>query len=281
MNSNGSNIYLANALGLFSPAITLVLFALLSSLRGERLDTTTAFTTIAILGLVTHPANMVMTVVPRIVAAMSAFDRIQTFLLRTSLQNTRQNIRHEPQTRDSDLSASLTQQETPSLVVQIRDLQIGGHQPILDNVSIDIVAGSLTIISGATGSGKTLLLRTILGEVVPSNGTVKVALTSCRMAYCAQNPWLPSGTIKEVISGAVDGFNSSDECRYREVVRICCLNHDFASLPLGDQTQIGSQGHNLSGGQRQRVVCISPILFMACKLTRSRLWPGLYLLVAM
>ncbi|KAK3192091.1 hypothetical protein K4F52_001718 [Lecanicillium sp. MT-2017a] len=41
----------ANALGLFSPAITLVLFALLSTLRGQRLDTTTAFTTIAILGL--------------------------------------------------------------------------------------------------------------------------------------------------------------------------------------------------------------------------------------
>jgi hypothetical protein len=41
---------------------------------------------------------------------------------------------------------------------------------------------------------------------------------------------------------------------------MCCLTHDFASLPDGDQTQIGSKGLNLSGGQRQRVVCFSGIL---------------------
>lgn len=49
----------ANALGIFSPAIILTLFAILAGARGVTLDAETAFTSIAILALVTHPANMV------------------------------------------------------------------------------------------------------------------------------------------------------------------------------------------------------------------------------
>lgn len=57
----------ANALGIFTPAITLVIFAIMSYFRGETLDAEAAFTTVAILTMVTHPANMVMTIIPRIV----------------------------------------------------------------------------------------------------------------------------------------------------------------------------------------------------------------------
>lgn len=81
----------ANALGMFAPVITIVLAAVLAA-KGESLglggsgdgkkglDTETAFTAVAILGMVTHPANMVMTIVPRIVAAFASFERIQAFL---------------------------------------------------------------------------------------------------------------------------------------------------------------------------------------------------------
>lgn len=53
-----SDIVVANALGLFSPVIVLSLFAVIAGLHGDTLDTETAFTTIAILSMVTHPANM-------------------------------------------------------------------------------------------------------------------------------------------------------------------------------------------------------------------------------
>src|SRR3954447_20645989 len=48
----------ANALGIFSPILTFVLYVVVTRWNGSALDTKTAFTTTALLGLVTHPANM-------------------------------------------------------------------------------------------------------------------------------------------------------------------------------------------------------------------------------
>jgi ATP-binding cassette subfamily C (CFTR/MRP) protein 1 len=225
----------------------------ISQAHGVNLDTETAFTTVAILSMVTHPANMVMTIVPRAVAALAGFERIQSFLLRPSLQDNRGTLPRSSLVSDLP-SGHLTK---PGLAVQIRGLRIGHKQIILDNINIDVDLSSLTIISGPTGSGKSTLLRTILGEVVPASGSI--SLSTKRIAYCAQRPWLPSGTIRDVIYGAKDAEGAIIQDReewYRTVTSACCLTHDFNSLPDGDQTQIGSRGLNLSGGQRQRVVRI-------------------------
>lgn len=73
-----------------------------------------------------------------------------------------------------------------------------------------------------------------------------------RIAYCSQKPWLPSGTIRQVIQGMAAEVNGE---WYRRVTEACCLLEDFASFPTGDYTLIGSGGSTLSGGQKQRVVC--------------------------
>jgi ABC-type multidrug transport system fused ATPase/permease subunit len=202
----------------------------------------------AILSMVTHPANMIMTIVPRAVAAFAAFERIQSFLLRPSLQDSRELL-------SKDFN-SLTRSPAPGLAIQIRELKIGNESPIFKEISIEVDASSFTILSGPTGSGKSTLLRAILGEVTHSHGSI--GLSTRQIAYCAQKPWLPNGTIKEVIYGASETHGTDDQTHeewYDEIINICCLDHDFESLPNGDQTQIGSRGLNLSGGQRQRVVC--------------------------
>lgn len=107
----------------------------------------------------------------------------------------------------------------------------------------------MVIISGPTGSGKSTLLRAMLGEISPSDGFVQVS--NQRIAYCAQKPWLPSGTIREAIQTSTD---PADEEWYYKTIDMCCLTHDLESLIDGEHTQIGSNGMNLSGGQRQRVV---------------------------
>jgi ABC-type bacteriocin/lantibiotic exporter with double-glycine peptidase domain len=191
----------------------------------------------AILSMVTHPANMVMTIVPRAMAAFSGFERIQAFLLRESLHDQRGTLPKD------------------STAIQIRQLRIGYKPLILEHIDIEVATGSLAIISGPTGSGKSTLLRAMLGEAAPVQGSI--SLSTRQIAYCAQKPWLPSGTIKEVIHGATEIYSSSDPDNgrwYHEVTAMCCLTHDFNSLPQGDLTRIGSGGLNLSGGQRQRVV---------------------------
>lgn len=41
--------------------------------------------------------------------------------------------------------------------------------------------------------------------------------------------------------------------KYREVIRVCCLEKDLEMMEYGDQTEIGERGINLSGGQKQRI----------------------------
>ncbi|KAB5513252.1 ABC transporter-like protein [Coniochaeta sp. 2T2.1] len=246
----------ANALGIFSPAITLVLHAVIAASTGHDFDTETAFTTTAILGMVTHPANMVMTIVPRGVAAFAGFARIQNFLLRPSLDDHRNEV---PTASISGTASSIVSVE-PSPAITITNLTIGDMVPILANVSINTAEGSLTIISGPVGSGKSSLLRAILGQVAPILGSV--GLSTRRIAYCAQRPCLPSGSMKDVIIGYSD---IHDEQWHRQVIEACCLTEDLGSLAEGANTQIGSRGVNLSGGQRQRVA-LARAVYARCEI---------------
>lgn len=230
----------------------------MSGARGHKLDTETAFTTIAILSMVTHPANMVMTIMPRVVGSFAGFDRIQTFLLQPLLQDHRGSL---PKATTNSVSwdplSGLLTKSNPTIVLQ--QVRIGHKQSILNNINLEVAPGSMAIISGPVGSGKSLLLRTLLGEISPTRGSVR--LSARQIAYCAQKPWLPSGTVKEVIQSMTEQVDSE---WYQEVIDICCLKHDFDSFPDGDETPIGSRGLNLSGGQRQRVVSHSITLCSQC-----------------
>lgn len=218
-------------------------------MQGSKLDVETAFTTIAILAMVTHPANMVMTIVPRAVAAFAGFDRIQSFLCQKSLADYRGRL---SSSQPLHLETS-GQSEIPANAILMQNLKIGERHPILDNVNLAISSGSITIVTGSVGSGKSTLLRALLGEITPMYGSID--LSTRNIAYCSQKPWIPRGTIKEVIHGMT---NQVDDIWYDKVKEICCLAHDLRSLPDGDETKIGSQGLNLSGGQRQRVVSDVP-----------------------
>lgn len=211
--------------------------------------------------MVTHPANMVMTIVPRAVAAISGFERIQAFLVQQSLEAHRGILSGSLALNEQSNSWGLPSDHlSTSHAIDVRHLRIGHSQVVLDDINLQVPAGSFVILSGPTGSGKSTMLRAILGEISTAHGSISVS--SRKIAYCAQRPWLPNGTIKEVIYGATDIYTSESETHFRwyqEVINMCCLGHDFDALPHGDRTEIGSRGLNLSGGQRQRVVSWTPL----------------------
>ncbi|PTB62192.1 P-loop containing nucleoside triphosphate hydrolase protein [Trichoderma citrinoviride] len=229
----------ANALGIFSPIITFVLFALVARWNGTVLDAETAFTTTALLGLVTHPANMIMSIIPEAVGSLAAFERIQQYLL--------QPPRHDQRVLLKKLNEH-SNDDTPAISLEQVTIQISpSAPPILSNISLVVKKGSIVICSGPVGSGKSTLAKALIGELPLSSGTISVS--SKRIGSCEQVSWLPSGTIKE----AIIGFTPDDPDWYNQVVRLCCLDEDIATLPQGHRTLIGSRGLNLSGGQRQRV----------------------------
>ncbi|TKW49435.1 Canalicular multispecific organic anion transporter 2 [Colletotrichum tanaceti] len=241
----------ANALGIFTPVITFVLFVLVASLKGSSLDTETAFTTTALLGLVTHPANMIMSIVPQAIGSLAAFERIQEYLLQAPRNDQRLALKKTQDSRDA---------VSPAVRVEGVTIQSSSvSPPILTNINLAIDKGSIVICSGPVGSGKTTLVKSLMGELPAASGTISVS--SKRVGYCEQSPWLPSGTLKE----AVRGFSPEESSWYDQVIRLCCLDEDLSVLPNGDQTMIGSRGLNLSGGQRQRVA-LARAVYARCEM---------------
>lgn len=247
----------ANALGMFAPVLTLVLYAILARLRGSGLDAETAFTSIAVLVLITHPANMVMTIVPRIVASFANFERIQSFLLEPPREDHRQissEILHESEGPGSDLA-------TPRcLAIKLEGLCVGETRRALDDIHLTVRQESINILSGSMAAGKTTLVRSILSEV-PSVGLV--AISSKRIGYCSQIPWLPNGSIKQIVTSFAADSIVNDSNWYETVINACCLTKDINEVPNGDDTVIGSRGINLSGGQRQRLALARAIFYRA------------------
>lgn len=116
----------------------------------------------------------------------------------------------------------------------------------LDVGTFSIPQNRLTAIIGPTGAGKSSLLQAILGEMTLNGGSVDIHGT---IAYVEQDAWIMSGTLRDNIVF----MSELDIGRYRDVVRMCCLEEDFRFFPHADQFVVGEAGSNLSGGQRARI----------------------------
>lgn len=138
---------------------------------------------------------------------------------------------------------------------------------VLRNINIRLPKKELTVVSGPTGAGKSLLLASILGEAELMSGKIRVPkaplvearhdpqanksdwIIDSAIAYVAQTPWIENASIKDNILFDLP----HDAGRYKEVLSSCALIKDLEILPDGEMTDIGANGINLSGGQRWRV----------------------------
>ena len=265
----------ANLPWIWAPAATFSVYAIQAALRGsDNLDTAQAFTSLAIMTLVTNPAAHLLSAIPRITEATACFDRIQQFLLAPSrtdqrsclesggpVQSTVFDASKDP-TRirvqsgsESDLDPVRSESHKTSLsnlalLIETADIRPARDAEIaLHDINLRIERSSITMVVGPVGAGKSTLLRALLGEIPCDRGSISVE--TIHMAYCAQIPWLSNSTIREAICGSVD--RPTDDDWYQTVLHACALNHDIANLPDGHQTCIGSKGVNLSGGQKQRM----------------------------
>ncbi|ETS83153.1 hypothetical protein PFICI_05029 [Pestalotiopsis fici W106-1] len=236
----------ANLIGIFTPAVTLFTYAVVAYFRGTALDTETAFTTTAILGMVTHPANMVMTIIPKVIASFSSYERIQKFLLEPDLADPRSvKSATEPELVDTSVESDA------AISFQHVSIVNDASKILLEDITFTVPQGSFVICAGPTASGKSTLVKTILGESNVSQG--EVCVSSRNIAYCAQSTWLPNTTIREAITSFSRETKQNDEEWYAEILRVCCLQEDLDAMAEGDKTSVGSRGMNISGGQRQRV----------------------------
>lgn len=135
-----------------------------------------------------------------------------------------------------------------------------GQAPVLDGLDLEIRPRETTAIVGATGSGKTTLVKLLLRFYDPDAGRVTLDgvdlrsfdLRSLRrnIGLVSQDVFLFHGTLRENITYGKPDANPAEieaAARNAEAWEFIC------ALPQGLDTVVGERGKKLSGGQRQRV----------------------------
>ncbi|XP_071865552.1 ATP-binding cassette sub-family C member 10 [Bombus fervidus] len=260
-----------DALCVYFWATTPVLISILTFatyvLLGHELDAKTVFTSMALLNMLIAPLNAFPWVLNGLTEAWVSLKRIQKMLnlpdadmssyyskpppgIDLVLQdtmfsiNTDQNIEQNGLTTPKDVSSPSGSSESRKIVTFEDDAIFSLH-----DINITVPKGHLIGIIGEVGSGKSLLLDGILGEIIKVRGTIAVNDIENGFAYVKQNPWLQRGTIRDnILFGKSYDYN-----KYKNILKACALSADLNSLPKKDLTPIGEAGNTLSGGQKTRI----------------------------
>ncbi|KAF0639068.1 hypothetical protein FPSE5266_00902 [Fusarium pseudograminearum] len=244
-------------------AITFGAYAIAAKLgNGETFSAAQAITALSILGVMMEPLSQLLGSIPGSFSVFGCFTRMEDFLTLEERVDRRQiQGRYKQPSRDSPRPLQETFQSTA-----MKEIQVGadgsriliadgnfnwGEKVVLQDINTSFPShkdGSLTMLVGPVGSGKSSLLKAILGETTSSNGSV--SLNVSEVAFCDQTPWVMNATIRANIIAESKGYDSA---WFDTVVSACDLTIDLGRLPEGDLTQVGDQGIKLSGGQKQRI----------------------------
>ncbi len=158
--------------------------------------------------------------------------------------------------------------ETQSVSIQMQHIgfSYGDGPAILSDVTLNIQAGEKVALVGASGGGKSTLVKILLGLYLPDSGCVcfnhipvpKIGLDVVRdnVATVLQHPALLNDTVRMNITLGAD---ISDTAIW-QALEIAQLKHSIEALPQQLETRIGRDGVRLSGGQRQRLAVARMIL---------------------
>lgn len=144
---------------------------------------------------------------------------------------------------------------------RLRTLQVRGltvHHPAatIGPLDLELRAGTVTVLTGPVGSGKSTVLRALLGLIARDAGDIRwngvdiddpaTVMVPPRVSYLPQVPRLFSETLAQTILLGVedDGLDAA--------IAMACLDADLERMGEGLDTPVGARGVRLSGGQIQR-----------------------------
>jgi ATP-binding cassette subfamily B protein len=144
----------------------------------------------------------------------------------------------------------------------------GADRPAVDDVSFDVDSGETIGLVGATGAGKSTVIKLLLRLYDDDSGAITVDGRDVRdispralraaIGYVNQDAFLFNGTVRHNIVYGTEG-EVSDE-RVHEAAKKAGVHEEILDLPEGYDTEVGDRGVRLSGGQRQRIAIARAIV---------------------
>ena len=198
-------------------------------------------------------AAMVLVVIPRSVASLNRLQEVLSEEIEISDPHTEATIAYHPE------KALICFDHVTFQYTETAD-------PVLENVSFVIPKGKTTAIVGATGAGKSSLVKLLLRINDVTAGTISYSGTDIRslsqqtirqvISYVPQKAFLFSGTI---LSNLLMGNAEATTEEIRTALEISQSSEFIDSLPQGIESFVAQGGSNYSGGQKQRM-CIARAL---------------------
>jgi ATP-binding cassette subfamily B protein len=189
--------------------------------------------------------------------ASSAGLLIQAFELPVLLERARPLLEAQPESAEAGLDPGPLR---GALALDGVSFRYGESGPwLLDDLTLAIRPGEFVAVVGPTGSGKSTLVRLLLGLERPVAGRVlvdgrplerlRIDLVRRQIGVVPQNIVLLAGSLQEVIAGGSDlsleeAWSAAEQAAVAE---------DIRALPMGMHTLLPEGGGSLSGGQRQRL----------------------------
>ncbi|EKZ0150720.1 ABC transporter ATP-binding protein [Enterococcus faecalis] len=198
-------------------------------------------------------AAMVLVVIPRSVASLNRLQEVLSEEIEISDPHTEATIAYHPE------KALICFDHVTFQYTETAD-------PVLENVSFVIPKGKTTAIVGATGAGKSTLVKLLLRINEVTAGTISYSGTDIRslsqqtirqvISYVPQKAFLFSGTI---LSNLLMGNAKATTEEIRTALEISQSSEFIDSLPQEIESFVAQGGSNYSGGQKQRM-CIARAL---------------------
>ncbi|MCC2617954.1 peptidase domain-containing ABC transporter [Aestuariibacter halophilus] len=147
------------------------------------------------------------------------------------------------------------------------------EKPILNNVNLTISAGESIAITGASGAGKTTLMKIMLGLLQPTSGKVSLdgkditqlglKMYRQKIAAVMQDDTLLAGSIADNISffDPQPNYLKIEHC-----AKLAVIHDDITEMTMGYNSLVGDMGSNLSGGQVQRLLLARALYRSPCVL---------------
>lgn len=141
------------------------------------------------------------------------------------------------------------------------------RDPVMRNVDFMLPKGGLTVIVGASGIGKSTLLKLLLGIYKPTSGMLTLntksgdipvsRATRSLFSYAPQGNLLLSGTLRENLLLAK---TDASEAEIEEAIYVSAMDEYISDLPNGLDTYLGENAAGLSEGQAQRLSLARAVL---------------------